>query len=125
MSDQPTKEQIHDFLFSNLIMQYQQMAWIGLGKLKDPTTDKIERELPQAKFAIDILETLRAKTEGNLKKEEEAFLTRTVSELQLNYVDELKKDQQASAEEKQPETEESNEQDEKAKDESASEEPNA
>lgn len=106
---EPTKEQMNDFLFMNLIMQYQQMAWIQLGKIKNPATDKLERDLQGAKFSIDLLEMLKAKTAGNLKNEEEQMLAHAISELQLNYVDEVnkaaKEKDSASEEKTEPEAE--------------------
>lgn len=78
-------------LFLGLVMMFHTAAMQHLGKIKNPLTDKIERNLEQAQFAIDILDALAAKTKGNLSDEENRFLTGTVKELKLNYVDELAK----------------------------------
>ncbi len=90
----------YELLFMQLVLQNQQMAMMSMGKLKNPMTDKIERNLEFAKMSIDTLDMLAAKTKGNLSEYEERFLTQTISELKLNYVDEVNKEQQKPAEEK-------------------------
>jgi hypothetical protein len=65
---------------------------MAMGKIKNPVTDKIERNLEHAKIYIDSLDMLMAKTKGNLSEYEEKFLTETLKELKLNYVDEVDKD---------------------------------
>ncbi len=80
-------------LFFQLVLTFQSAAWQQMGKVKNPITDKIEKNLDQARFSIDMLEMLQAKTKGTLSKEEENFLKRAVSELQLNYVAEADKAQ--------------------------------
>jgi hypothetical protein len=82
-------------LFMQLVMTFQAAAWQQMGKIKNPITDKIERDLDQARYSIDMLEMLKDKTRGNLPEEELKFLTHVISELQLNFLDELKKDEQA------------------------------
>jgi hypothetical protein len=62
-----------------------------LGKLKNPVTDKIERDLRAAQSSIDVLDMLKHKTKGNLAPEEERFINETLKELKLNYVDEMNK----------------------------------
>ena len=82
----------HNILFMQLIIQNQQIAMMAMGKIKNPVTDKIERNLEHAKIYIDSLDMLAAKTKGNLSEYEEKFLTETLKELKLNYVDEADKD---------------------------------
>ena len=81
-----------EFLFMQLVMQNQQLAMMSLGKIKNPMTDKIERNLEMAKYAIDTLDMLIAKTKGNLGEYEDKFINEIVRELKLNYVDEVEKD---------------------------------
>jgi hypothetical protein len=76
------------FLFMVLVQQHEQIGMMGLGKIKNPATDKIEKELSQAKFAIDTLEMLEQYTQGNLGKDEKDYLTFVLSNLRLNYVQE-------------------------------------
>jgi len=63
-----------------------------MGKLKNPMSDKIERNLEMAKYAIDTLDMLVGKTKGNLGEYEDKFLTEVVRELKLNYVEEVNKE---------------------------------
>ena len=82
----------NNILFMQLIMQNQQIAMMAMGKIKNPVSDKIERNLEHAKIYIDTLDMLLAKTKGNLSEYEEKFLTETLKELKLNYVDEVDKE---------------------------------
>lgn len=82
----------HNILFMQLIIQNQQIAMMSMGKIKNPVTDKVERNLEHAKIYIDTLDMLLAKTKGNLSDYEEKFLIETLKDLKLNYVDEADKD---------------------------------
>ncbi len=92
---------LNDQLFLQLILQFQTSAWIGLGKIPNPITQKIERDLVAAKLAIDMIDMIKAKTKGNLSEEEERFITQVSKDLKLNYVDELEKDQKEKQEKKE------------------------
>ncbi len=81
----------HDLLFIQLIMQNQQIALMTMGKLKNPVSDTVERNLDLAKITIDTLDMLAAKTKGNLSEYEEKYLNEVIKELKLNYVEELNK----------------------------------
>ena len=78
----------HRALFAQLVVMFQGACMQHLGKIKNPMTDKIERDLEQAQAMIELLEMLHARTKGNLVAEEEAFLANIIRELKLNYVDE-------------------------------------
>jgi len=80
-------------LFLQLVLTFQSAAWQQMGKLKNPLTDKIEKDLSQARFSIDMLEMIRSKTRGNLTENEKQYLNRSISELQLNYITEVDKEQ--------------------------------
>jgi len=82
----------HNILFMQLIIQNQQIAMMSMGKIKNPVTERIERNLEHAKIYIDTLDMLLAKTKGNLSEYEEKFLDETLKELKLNYIDEMDKD---------------------------------
>jgi hypothetical protein len=79
-------------LFTQLVAVFHSSALVSMGKLKNPATDRIERNLEQAKNAIDTLEMLRSKTLGNLNDSEKRLLDHSLTELRLNYVDEMKKE---------------------------------
>jgi len=82
----------HNILFMQLIIQNQQIAMMSMGKIKNPVTERIERNLEHAKIYIDTLDMLLAKTKGNLSEYEEKFLIESLKDLKLNYVDEVDKD---------------------------------
>jgi hypothetical protein len=84
-------------LFMGLVLMFHTAAMQHMGKVKNPLTDKVERDLDQAQFAIDTLDVLAAKTKGNLADEEQRLLTNVIRELKLNYVDELSKDQASAS----------------------------
>jgi hypothetical protein len=96
MSDEYQKHNAE--LFFTLILNFQSSAMIGMGKVMNPFTQKVTRNLAEAQFSIDILDMLLEKTKGNLTKEEETYLQRTLTELRLNYIDELKKDEKTQKE---------------------------
>jgi hypothetical protein len=52
--------------------------------------EKVERNLPMAKHAIDLLTVLEEKTKGNLTAEEEHILGSLLFDLRLRYVEALK-----------------------------------
>ena len=85
-------------LFANLVMMFHSATMQHLGKIKNPVSDAIERDLIQAQLTIDLLDMLAAKTKGNLSEDENKFLTNVVRELKLNYVDEQVKAAQESKE---------------------------
>ena len=100
--DTPPQDQQNELLFMQLVMMFQGMALQNLGKVMNPVTGEIERNLEQAKNMIDILGMLDAKTKGNLNDNEQRLLEHVLFELRMNYVDEIKKDaeaEQTSAEE--------------------------
>jgi hypothetical protein len=82
----------HNILFMQLIIQNQQIAMMAMGKIKNPVTNKVDRNLEHAKIYIDTLDMLMSKTKGNLSDYEEKFLIETLKDLKLNYVDEMDKD---------------------------------
>ena len=93
------KEQVsNEALFVAFVINLHATAMIALGKIASPLTQKIERNLEQARFTIDLLGMLEAKTAGNRTEEETRALKTILTELRLNYVDELEKDRLAEKE---------------------------
>ncbi len=76
------------FYFTQLVLMFHTATMHQLGKLKNPMTGEIERDLVAAQNSIDILDMLRDKTKGNLTENESRMLTSVIQELKLNYVDE-------------------------------------
>lgn len=75
------------FFLTTLGMQ----AWMALGIIQNPVTEKIEENIDQAKFFIDTLEILEKKTKGNLDKEESEFMEHLLYNLRLAFVDKTTK----------------------------------
>ena len=78
-------------LFMYLVGTFQSSAWIALGKIENPMTEKIKVNTDQASFYIDLLDLMQEKMRDNLTDYEEQMLINTVSELKLNLIDEKKK----------------------------------
>lgn len=85
---QPSREAA---LFLQLVLGLQQAAMIALGKLMNPMSRTIERNLEGAKDTIDTLGAIEARTRGNLEPDEARVLSQVLTDLRMNYVDELKK----------------------------------
>lgn len=84
-----------DQLFTQLLYIFYSSAMVSLGKLKNPATDKVERNMEQAKQSIDILELIKSKTINNLTPDQERMIHGMLTDLRLNYVDESNKDIQS------------------------------
>lgn len=76
--------------FVGLLMWLHDTAWVQLGKVANPGTGKVERDLEAAKGTIDVLGALEEKSKGNLHAEEEKLLTRMLLDLRMNFVEEAK-----------------------------------
>lgn len=85
-----SNHEMNELLFMQVVFQNQQLALMGLGKVKNPVTDKFEKSLEQAKMAIDILDMLLIKTKGNLTAQEEQYISEVLRDLKLAYVNESK-----------------------------------
>ena len=123
MADQdiPTQDQQNELLFMQLVMMFQGMALQNLGKVMNPMTNQIERNLEQAKNMIDILGMLDEKTKGNLNDNEQRLMEHVLFELRMNYVDELKKGE-APEEQAEDQTEGEQAEEEQAPDNNANKE---
>lgn len=80
-------------LFLGLIHSFQAAAMQQMGKIVNPFSQQIERDLPQARLSIDMLLMLQERTSGNLTPEESRFVAHVLRELQLNYVMEMEEEQ--------------------------------
>ncbi|MFA5832881.1 MAG: DUF1844 domain-containing protein [Bacteroidota bacterium] len=79
-------------LFIQLVSSLHGAAMMQMGKMKNPATDKMEKNLAQAEVTIEMLDMLRDKTKGNLTSNEEKFFATVINEAKLNYVDEKAKE---------------------------------
>jgi len=87
--------------FISLLYTFHQSAMFALGKMANPLTGKIDKNLIQAKNTIDIIEMLEVKTKGNLSQSEDSFLKNTLQELRLNYVYEADKEKNEKEDKKE------------------------
>ena len=74
-----------------------------LGKIMNPVTGKIEKDLNGARASIEMLRMLQAKTEGNLSDKENGALEDALSNMQMNYVEEVKREGEKPEEKKESE----------------------
>lgn len=86
------------FLFKRLIINFHTVGMQQLGKIADPVSGNIMRDLEQVALTIDTLDMLQEKCSGNLSADEALFLSHVISELKLNYVDEIGRLDQQSEE---------------------------
>jgi len=84
-------------LFLSLIYSFQMQAMMQLGKLANPMTNKIEREIEGAQVTIDMLDMLKTKSKGNTSDEESKFLDQVIGDLKLNFVEERDKEKNQPA----------------------------
>ena len=73
-------------LFMGLCTSLVTQAWMQLGKIKNPMTDKIENDLDAASLTIDMLGMLKEKTKGNVGDDETKILDQSINELRMNYI---------------------------------------
>lgn len=78
-------------LFLQLVLGLQQSGMIALGKLMNPITRKVEVHLEAARDTIDTLAALESRTSDKLEPDERRVLQQAITELRMNYVDEVKK----------------------------------
>ncbi len=90
-----TPENDIDIQFFQLVLSLQAAAMQQMGKVANPMTGKVDRDLAMAKNSIDMLEMVERKTRGNLTDDEKRLMDHLLYELRLNFVDELAKDQAA------------------------------
>ena len=79
-----TEQQLFDQLISSLV----HTTWVSLGKIKNPITDKIEKDLHIASVNIDMIDMLYKRMDGNLSEAEDKYMSQVLSELKLNYIHE-------------------------------------
>ena len=113
MAEEQMKKE--DQLFIHLVNTFVQSAWISLGKVKSPVSDKLERNLEQATYYIDLLDMLQTKMKGNLSEWEEQYIIHSLSELKLNFIEEQKKGDEATDDSQSNEKSESSAKGDKAK----------
>ncbi|MDD2889986.1 MAG: DUF1844 domain-containing protein [bacterium] len=81
-----TLNEIPEASFIGIILFLATIASQHLGLVKNPLSDKVEKDIRLAKYSIDSLEILKDKTKNNLAKEESDLLENILSELKLAYI---------------------------------------
>ena len=75
------------FSFSTFITSLGIQAFVQMGEIKPPGSEKIEVDLDAARETIDLLLMLKEKTKGNLSQEEDRLLSSLIADLQLKFVE--------------------------------------
>ncbi|HOX25056.1 MAG TPA: DUF1844 domain-containing protein [Candidatus Krumholzibacteria bacterium] len=82
----------HDQVLMSLVVNLQAMAMVQLGKVTHPGSGALARDLEEARATIDLLEMLKAKCRTGTPEPLLRLMDQAVLDLQMNYLDELKKD---------------------------------
>lgn len=72
--------------FPMLVNSFATEALIALGAVENPYTGKRERSPEHAKYAIDMLQLIADKTEGNLSADEKRLLDNTLFDLRMRFL---------------------------------------
>lgn len=72
--------------FSVFVSTIGMQALAAMGEIPDPVSREKKTDLLHAKYLIDVIEMLRAKTQGRLSQEEESMLRNLLYELQMKFV---------------------------------------
>ncbi len=75
-------------MFLGLVASLHSSGMIQLGKLTNPISGKVERDLDNVRQTIDLLEMLQTKTSGNLSEDEARFIEHALYELRMNFLEE-------------------------------------
>jgi hypothetical protein len=93
MPDEPTSNaepiDVHAVI-AIMIDQLSAIAWAKLGLQPDMITNKIEKDLNQAKLAIDVATDLARHTEPTLDEEDSRRMQNLLRDLRLNYLQKRK-----------------------------------
>ena len=74
-------------IFLNFVTSLGLQTMIHLGEIPNPETRTKEVNLQAAREIIDLLNHLKAKTEGNLSAEEKDFFDSVLPELQMKFAE--------------------------------------
>ncbi len=81
----------NDHVLAGLMFSLQAAAMQQMGKIQDPVTGDSTVNLDQAKASIDVLEMLKAKCRTDTPEDLLRALDGAVLDLQMNYMEEIKK----------------------------------
>ena len=123
MTEKYSQEELNEAYFIQLVYTFQAAAMQQMGKIINPITNQVEKNMEQAKHSIDMLAMLETKTSGNLTDREKKILEKILFELRMNYVDEMKVTEEEEKDQPEEQTEEGEEQEQKKAGEQEQEEP--
>ena len=86
-----SKDDLSQLMFIQYVSALTNSGMQHLGKIMNPLTGKMEKNLEAAEGTIELLSMLKKKTKGNLNDIEEKVLSDGIANLQLNYADEIKR----------------------------------
>lgn len=72
--------------FELLVATFVTEAMTALGQMPHPATGQMEFDAAHARFAIDMLDVIAAKTKGNLTTDEERGLREVVHQLRMAFI---------------------------------------
>ncbi len=70
-----------------IVSTFATQGAVALGQIENPATREKQTDLPQAKFAIDLLQVLKEKTKGNCLPEEDKYVDDCLYQLRMVYID--------------------------------------
>ena len=73
------------------LAELRALAWMRMGLISNPATGQFEKDMAQAKVAIDTAAFLAKQLEPTVPAEERLPLRAIVSDLQINFVEQSKK----------------------------------
>jgi hypothetical protein len=73
--------------FRSFISGMATQVLLSMGEVENPMTREIQKNLPQAKYTIDMMQILKDKTSGNLTEEEQKYLDAVLYDLRMRYVE--------------------------------------
>ena len=77
---------IRDADFNALVDFLASQAYIGLGAVNHPQTEKPVLDLVYAKHAIDLLTIIEKKSDGNLTAPEKSYMENVLYQLRMTYM---------------------------------------
>ena len=72
--------------FTTLIMSFASAAIVNMGRVPDPMTNTVQKNMAVARQNIDIIELLNDKTKGNLSADEERLMEQVLYELRMSFI---------------------------------------
>lgn len=93
-------EQQRTKIFMNFLEGLAQQAMMQLGEMENPYTGQAELDIQGARYTLELLATIQARTKGNLNEAENKALTSLLSELRAAFAQiaqEMQRQMQAQA----------------------------